>query len=121
MVLVLLDQGVRGRHVLALHVAEPPGEDRALRVVLRQPVLREIGDDAQLANIDLQNALQKQQQTLQTISNVSKMLHDTAMAIVRPSLGARAVHRANWHSGTPEKNAPAPRFTIRSRTIANGL
>ena len=42
--------------------------------------LSTIGDDAQLANIDLQNALQKQQQTLQTMSNVSKMLHDTAMA-----------------------------------------
>ena len=41
------------------------------------------GDDAQLANIDLQNMLQKQQQTLQTISNVSKTLHDTAMAIIR--------------------------------------
>ena len=45
--------------------------------------LSTIGDDAQLANIDLQNMLQKQQQTLQTISNVSKMLHDTAMAIIR--------------------------------------
>lgn len=41
------------------------------------------GDDAQLANIDLQNALQKQQQTLQSMSNVSKMLHDTGMAIIR--------------------------------------
>jgi hypothetical protein len=36
-----------------------------------------------LANIDLQNQLQKQQQTLQTMSNVSKMLHDTAMAVIR--------------------------------------
>lgn len=45
--------------------------------------LSSIGDDAQLANIDLQNALQKQQQALQTISNVSKMLHDTAMAVIR--------------------------------------
>jgi len=45
--------------------------------------LNSLGDDAQLANIDMQNRLQKQQQTLQTISNVSKMLHDTAMAIVR--------------------------------------
>jgi len=42
-----------------------------------------IGDDTQLANIDLQNALQKQQQTLQTMSNVSKMMHDTAMAVIR--------------------------------------
>ncbi len=41
------------------------------------------GDDAQLAQIDLQNQLQKQQQTLQTMSNVSKMLHDTAMATIR--------------------------------------
>ena len=45
--------------------------------------LSSIGDDAQLANIDLQNALQKQQQMLQTISNVSKAVHDTAMAIIR--------------------------------------
>ena len=42
-----------------------------------------VGDDAQLANIDLQNALQKSQQSLQTMSNVSKMLHDTAMAVIR--------------------------------------
>ena len=45
--------------------------------------LSTVGDDGQLANIDLQNMLQKQQQTLQTMSNVSKMLHDTAMAIIR--------------------------------------
>jgi hypothetical protein len=45
--------------------------------------LATVGDDAQLANIDLQNMLQKQQQTLQMISNISKMLHDTAMAVVR--------------------------------------
>jgi len=45
--------------------------------------LSSIGDDAQLGNIDLQNILQKQQQTLQTISNVAKMNHDTAMAVIR--------------------------------------
>ena len=45
--------------------------------------LQSAGDDAQLANIDLQNALQNQQQALQTMSNVSKMLHDTAMAVIR--------------------------------------
>ena len=45
--------------------------------------LKDLGDDAQLANVDLQNILQKQQQTLQTISNTSKMLHDTAMAVIR--------------------------------------
>lgn len=39
--------------------------------------------EGQLANVDLQNALQRQQQTLQTISNVAKALHDTAMAVIR--------------------------------------
>ena len=45
--------------------------------------LATVGDDAQLANIDLQNALQRQQQLLQTMSNVSRMLHDTSMAVAR--------------------------------------
>lgn len=45
--------------------------------------LSSFGDDSQLANIDLQSALQRQQQTIQTMSNVSKMLHDTAMSIIR--------------------------------------
>ena len=33
--------------------------------------------------MDLQNILQKQQQTLQMMSHLSKTLHDTAMAIIR--------------------------------------
>ncbi|MFX1262130.1 MAG: zinc-ribbon domain-containing protein [Promethearchaeota archaeon] len=45
--------------------------------------LSEMGEDSQLANIDLQNAMQKQQQTMQMISNISKVLHDTAMAVIR--------------------------------------
>lgn len=45
--------------------------------------LNEVGDDAQLANIDLQNALQKQQQAIQMMSQLSKILNDTAMAVVR--------------------------------------
>jgi phage protein D len=40
------------------------------------------GDDAQLANIDLQNVLQKQQQALQMISNVMKSMQDTQMATI---------------------------------------
>ena len=52
-------------------------------IVKWEQKLSTVGEDAQLANIDLQNALQKQQQVLQTLSNVSKMLHDTAMAIIR--------------------------------------
>jgi hypothetical protein len=42
-----------------------------------------MGDDAQLANVDLQNQLQKQQQVMQMLSNILKMMHDTAMAIIR--------------------------------------
>ncbi len=45
--------------------------------------LDKIGADEQLATVDLQNALQRSQQTLQTMSNISKTLHDTAMAIIR--------------------------------------
>lgn len=45
--------------------------------------LNTLGDDAQLANVELQNILQKQQQTLQMMSNISKMMHDTAMAVIR--------------------------------------
>jgi hypothetical protein len=45
--------------------------------------LNSVGDDAQLANADLQNVLQKQQQDMQAMSNISKMLADTAMAIIR--------------------------------------
>ena len=45
--------------------------------------LNSVGDDAQLANVDLQNVLQKQQQTMQMMSNISKLLSDTAMAVIR--------------------------------------
>ena len=45
--------------------------------------LNQLGDDAQLANVDLQNVLQKQQQTLQMMSNISKMLYDTAQSVIR--------------------------------------
>jgi uncharacterized protein YpuA (DUF1002 family) len=41
-----------------------------------------LGDDAQLANVDLQNILQKQQ-TLQMFSNISKMLYDTLQPVIR--------------------------------------
>ncbi len=45
--------------------------------------LNSVSDDAQLANIDLQNALQRQQQNLQRVAEVSRMLSDVAMSIVR--------------------------------------
>jgi len=45
-------------------------------------MLASAGDDSQMANIDLQNTLQKQQQTLQTLSNILKSQHDTLKAII---------------------------------------
>jgi len=45
--------------------------------------LNSVGDDAQLANIDLQNVLQKQQQFVEMLSNISKLLSDTAMNVIR--------------------------------------
>jgi len=45
--------------------------------------LQQICDDAQLADVDLQNRLQKQQQALQMMSNIAKMLQDTAMNVIR--------------------------------------
>jgi hypothetical protein len=42
-----------------------------------------VGDDAQLANIDMQNALQKQQQMINMFSNINKMTHNTSLGIIR--------------------------------------
>jgi len=49
--------------------------------------LNSIGDDAQLANVDLQNTSQKVQQLLQMLSNISKMNHDNAMSMIRKISG----------------------------------
>ena len=70
--------------------ARTKGELRELVTALRRDDIRAleeklntVGDDAQLANVDLQNILQKQQQTMQMMSSVSKMLYDTAQAVIR--------------------------------------
>ena len=42
--------------------------------------LQTVGDTV---DMQMQNILQKQQQTMQMMSNMAKMLHDTAMAIIR--------------------------------------
>jgi len=44
--------------------------------------LNRVGNDAQLANMDLQNATLRQQQTSQTLSNVARQMHDSAMAVI---------------------------------------
>jgi hypothetical protein len=45
--------------------------------------LNTVGDDAQLANADLQAVLQKQQEILSMISDVAKHLHCTALMLIR--------------------------------------
>ena len=45
--------------------------------------LQSTGDDAQLANVDLQNNLQRQQQIILQMSNMSKKIFDTIMAVIR--------------------------------------
>ncbi|MEM6730093.1 MAG: hypothetical protein AAF658_00975 [Myxococcota bacterium] len=41
------------------------------------------GFDAQMMQLELQNLMQKQQQFLTMMSNISKMMHDVAMSIIR--------------------------------------
>lgn len=41
------------------------------------------GDNVQLATVKLQNALQKRQQALRTLSNISRRMHDTMEASIR--------------------------------------
>ncbi len=49
--------------------------------------LNSMDDDAQLANVDLQNTLQKQQQTLEMLSNISKMMQKVTKSIIE-NIGA---------------------------------
>jgi hypothetical protein len=48
-----------------------------------QNALNSVGDDSQLANVDLQNILQLQQQIIQMLSDISKLMNDTAMSVIR--------------------------------------
>jgi hypothetical protein len=68
--------------VKAAKVREMPAHE-ATHVVQQPATARSAGDDAQLANLDLQNALQKQQQTYTMMSNVMKTMHDTSKSIIQ--------------------------------------
>ncbi len=50
---------------------------------LQDQVLDQVGDDAQLANVDLQSALQVQQQAIQLVETIAKLINDTDTAIIR--------------------------------------
>jgi len=58
-------------------------KDLAAEIALWDEKMKEMGDDMQLANIDMQNLLQKQQQTVQMLSAIAKVLHDTAIGVIR--------------------------------------
>jgi hypothetical protein len=77
--------GIRERDVnlLIRQAISPMLEGVKSEIAASLELLNTVGDDAQLTYVDLQNMLQKQQQTLQMLSNISKMLHDTAMSIIR--------------------------------------
>ena len=94
----LLDSGATGADIVSLgarHGFEFTQEELARasrdRLELSDADLQTVAgglteeeySDSQLANVDLQNTLQKQQQTLQMMSNISKMLYDTAQSTIR--------------------------------------
>lgn len=82
--LLVRTEFVAGRSpVLARTMTKVELAEARARIRKLEQVLQTVGEDAQLANVDLQNVLQKQQQTMQMMSNVSKMLHDTAMSVIR--------------------------------------
>jgi hypothetical protein len=58
-------------------------EEMAATIQYWEEQLTTAGDDAQLANVDLQNWTQNVQQSLTTMSNISKSIHDTAMSVIR--------------------------------------
>ena len=61
-------------------------EFNIVKFILIQKWLKELqnaDDDGKMAYIDIQTALQKQQQTIQLMTNVSKMTRDVSMGIIR--------------------------------------
>ena len=80
---LIRDHLMRGRAVGATLTTANLKSRMDLHIQQLEEKLNSVGDDAQLANVDLQNVLQKQQQTLQMMSNISKMLFDTAQSVIR--------------------------------------
>lgn len=52
-------------------------------ITILEKKLENLGDNVDIGNIDMQNALQMQTHTMQMITSVSKMLYDTSKAVVR--------------------------------------
>jgi hypothetical protein len=58
-------------------------EDLDAHIADLQNMLASTGDDMQISQLELQNMTQRQQQVMNTLSNLSKTLHETSMAIIR--------------------------------------
>ena len=78
-----LSQDLKDLHNQAKNLSGSEKAKIEQRIRSKEKEVTTADDDAQLANIDLQNTLQKVQQLLQMMSNISKQLHDTAMAVIR--------------------------------------
>ena len=65
--------------------AMPCFEEQRKEIFIKnlEAALDSVGDDSQLANVDLQTTMQTAQQNIQQLSNISKMLSDTAMNTIR--------------------------------------
>lgn len=68
---------------LTADVDQASGESKARETALGGCAVKGASDDASLAQANLQNMQQKQQQILQMMRNVSKAMHDAAMSTVR--------------------------------------
>jgi hypothetical protein len=67
-------------------MAVPPEASRAemeLRSTILQSCRAKTGEEGDLAGLDLQSALQQQQQALQLLSNIAKAMHDSDMSVIR--------------------------------------
>jgi hypothetical protein len=61
----------------------PAYQEQAMLTLTIPETSNPVGDDAQLANMDLQNALQKQQQMVQMLSNILKAMSDSQSQIIQ--------------------------------------
>jgi hypothetical protein len=76
----LISSGGSGIAAAPASFAGGQGSSMAIRAT---PQVSTGKNTVQLQKIDLQNTLQKQQQTLQMLSNISKTLFDSAQATIR--------------------------------------
>ncbi len=67
----------------AQHFADSIGESIDVAIEKLNGDIESAGGDAQLLQLRLQEAMQRKQEFMQMMSNISKMMHETIMAIIR--------------------------------------